>query len=48
MEQIREHLPEMLHIAGYHTLALKVDRQALANNWEQVYTTLMSTKPVTA
>ena len=47
MEQIREHIPEMLHIAGYHALAQQVDRQALANGWEQVYKTLMSTKPVT-
>ena len=45
MEQIRNHIPEMLKTAGYDQLAGAVDQQALSTGWTRVRDAVAATVP---
>ena len=45
LAQIRDHLPEMLTMAGFMKLSGDVDRQAFADGWTRVKDAVAATSP---
>lgn len=44
LEQIRDHMPELLRDAGFDSLAERVDRGALASEWTRIRDAAMATE----